>query len=331
MGFVQHSKTIVIVCQVHLPGQRINSVIFVSKKDRLSSTSLVAIIMMDDSDIALEKAVMNLDIFGDDQESSDSEVEREEEIEPPVHMNGGGMGSRVPAPVSAVERSEERGGGVVSAQLTKERVERLYPPTAPSETEHMYDVPNADQLSQISDCISTSSAVSSMVPITLAAVVADDRLFLMFRRFLKDQCITRNLNFWLACEHYRQLSTDNREHLLAVAKAIYTKFIKNSAPQKVTIQGDTKNRIKTSLDYKSEPLTVQLFDTAQQEIWEVMERNEVLQFVVSESFADCSQFAGLSLPSTAYMANPAYGVRGAGSLQHSGSEDSASLSSFSTE
>ena len=282
--------------------------------------------MMDDSDIALEKAVMNLDIFGDDQESSDSEVEREEEIEPPVHM-----GSRVPAPVSAVERSEERGGGVVSAQLTKERVERLYPPTAPSETEHMYDVPNADQLSQISDCISTSSAVSSMVPITLAAVVADDRLFLMFRRFLKDQCITRNLNFWLACEHYRQLSTDNREHLLAVAKAIYTKFIKNSAPQKVTIQGDTKNRIKMSLDYKSEPLTVQVFDTAQQEIWEVMERNEVLQFVVSESFADCSQFAGLSLPSTAYMANPAYGVRGAGSLQHSGSEDSASLSSFSTE
>lgn len=288
--------------------------------------------MMDDSDIALEKAVMNLDIFGDDQESSDSEVEREEEIEPSVHMNGGGMGSRVPAPVSAAERNEERGGGVVSAQLTKERVERLYPPTAPSETEHMYDVPNGDQLSQISEsCISTSSAVSSMVPITLAAIVADDRLFLMFRRFLKDQCITRNLNFWLACEHYRQLSTDNRKHLLAVAKAIYTKFIKNSAPQKVTIQGDTKNRLKMTLDYKSEPLTGQLFDTAQQEIWEVMERNEVLQFAVSESFADCSQFAGLSLPSTAYMANPAYGVRGAGSLQHSGSEDSASLSSFSTE
>ena len=283
--------------------------------------------MMDDSDIALEKAVMNLDI-GDDQESSDSEVEREEEIEPSSHMNGGGLGSRVPAAPVLAERSEER---AVSAQLTKERVERLYPPKAPSD-EHMYDVPNGDQLSQISEgCISTSSAVSSMVPITLATVVADDRLFLMFRRFLKDQCITRNLNFWLACEHYRQLSTDNREHLLAVAKAIYTKFIKNSAPQKVTIHADTKNRIKMSLDYKSEPLTVQLFDTAQQEVWEVMERNEVLQFAVSESFADCSQFAGLSLPSTAYMANPAYGVRGAGSLQHSGSEDSASLSSFSTE
>ena len=264
---------------------------------------------------------MNLDL-GDDPESSDSEVEREEELEPP-HMNGGG---RVTAAPERTSLNEER----VVKSLTRERVERLYP-SAPSE-EHIYDVPNGDKLSQISEgCISTSSAVSSMVPTTLAAVVADDRLFLMFRRFLKDQCITRNLNFWLACEHYRQLSTDNREHLLAVAKAIYIKFIKNSAPQKVTIQPDTKNRIKMSLDYKSEPLTVQLFDTAQLEIWEVMERNEVLQFAVSESFADCSQFTGFSIPNTSYMANPAYGVRGAGSLQHSGSEDSASLSSFSTE
>lgn len=269
---------------------------------------------MDDSDIALEKAVQNLDL-GDDPESSDSEVEREEEVLE-QHINNSLAADRS----GQTYLGEERSGA-----LTRERLERLYPPTE----EHIYDVPAGDQLSE--SCMSTSSAVSSMVPITLDAVVNDDRLFLMFRRFLKDQCLTRNLNFWLACEHYRQLSTDNREHLLDVAKAIYTKFIKNSAPQKVTIQAETKNRIKTSLDYKSEPLTIQLFDTAQQEIWGVMERNEVLQFAVSESYADCSQFAGLSLPNTSYMANPAYGVRGAGSLQHSGSEDSASLSSFSTE
>ncbi len=280
--------------------------------------SAISSTVADDLDIVLGKSVINLDLEND-QESSNSEMEWEEEIEPSSHVNGGG---RVTAPVP--ERSE-------GSSLTRERVERLYPPQVPSE-EHIYDVPNGDQLSQISEsCISTSLAVSSMVPITLAAVVADDILFLMFHRFLTDRCITRNLNFWLACKHYRQLSTDNHEHLLAVAKAIYTKFIKNSAPQKVTIHADTKNRIKMSLDYKSEPLTVQLFDTAQQEIWEVMERNEVLQFAVSKSFADCSQFAELSLPSTSYMANLAYGIRGADSLQHSGSEDSASLSSFSME
>ena len=235
----------------------------------------------DDSDIALEEAIMNLD------ESSDSEVELEEEIELLLHINVGG---KVTTFMSG--RSEER----VVSSLTSEGVAHLYP-TVWSE-EYTYDVPKSDQ----ENFISTSSAVSSMVPITLAAVVADDRLFLMFHRFLKDQCITRNLNFWLVCEHYRQLSTDNHEHLVTVAKAIYTKFIKNSAPHKITIRTVTKNRIKTSLDYKSESLTVQLFDTAQQEIWEVMERNEVLQFAVSEPLADAdpSQFAGLSQPRTLY-------------------------------
>lgn len=280
---------------------------------------------MDDSDIALEKAVMNLDL-GDDQESSDSEVEQQEEMIEPQHPMNGGGGGRVSADRTQSCAGEERPQAVM---LTRERLERRYPPAE----ESMYDVPAGETHSQISEsCISTSSAVSSMVPITLDAVVNDDRLFLMFRRFLKDQCITRNLNFWLTCEHYRQLSTDNREYLLEVAKAIYIKFIKNSAPQKVTIHAETKNRIKKSLDYKSEPLTVQLFDTAQQEIWEEMERNEVLQFALSESFAECSQFTGLTIPTnSSYMAAPAYGVRGAGSLQHSGSEDSASISSFSTE
>ena len=273
---------------------------------------------MDDSDIALEKAVQNLDL-GEDQESSDSEIEQQEELIEPPHMNSGG---RV-AVTSDRTQSEERG-----SLLTRERLERLYPPTE----DHIYDVPAGEQLSQISEsCISTSSVVSSGIPITLAFVVADDKLCPMFRRFLKEQCITRNLNFWLACEHYRQLSTDTREHLFEVAKAIYIKFIKDSAPQKVTILPDTKKRIKLTLDYRSEPLTIHLFDTAQQEIWEVMERNELLQFAVSDSFAEYSQYTGLSVPNTSYMAAPAYGVRGAGSLQHSGSEDSASLSSFSTE
>ena len=68
---------------------------------------------MDDSDIALERALMNLDL-GDDLESSDSEAEQEEEIELLLHRNGG-LGSRVPAPM--LERSEEQG----VSTLTKER------------------------------------------------------------------------------------------------------------------------------------------------------------------------------------------------------------------
>ena len=171
---------------------------------------------------------------------------------------------------------------------------------------------------------------------SIKTIIEDDRSFLMFRRFLKDQCITRNLNFWLACEHFRQLPfRDNQEHLYEVGRAIYTKFIKQSAAQHVAILDRTKRNIKMSLEFRSQ-VTPQHFATAQQEIYEVMEKNEFRQFLVSDFFSDCSVFTNLDSQVSAAvyspsMANPAYGVCGGGSLQQSGSEDSASITSFSTE
>ena len=171
---------------------------------------------------------------------------------------------------------------------------------------------------------------------SIKTILEDDRSLLMFRRFLKDQCITRNLNFWLACEHFRQLPLrDNQEHLKEVGRAIYVKFIKPSAAQHITILDRTKRNIKLSLEFRSQ-VTPQLFATAQQEIYNVMEENEFRQFLVSDFFPDCSVFTNLDSQVSAAvyspsMANPAYGVCGGGSLQHSGSEDSASITSFSTE
>lgn len=172
---------------------------------------------------------------------------------------------------------------------------------------------------------------------SMKTIIEDDRSFLMFRRFLKDQCITRNLNFWLACEHYRQLPPhqSNQEHLTEVGKAIYTKFIKQSAAQHVTILDRTKRSIKMCLELRSQ-VTPQLFATAQREIYEVMEKHEFRQFLVSDFFPDCSVFTNLDshVSGGVYspgMANPAYGVCGGGSLRQSGSEDSASITSFGTD
>ena len=271
-----------------------------------AGNSAITSMVPDDSVIAVERAMMNLDL-DDAQESRDSKVEWEEEIEPHT---------MVIATVSErTALSEER---MSVNSLTRGRVEHLYLPPAPSE-EHIYDVPNDNQLSQISE-LSTSSTISSVMPITLTAIVSNAGLFVMFWRYLKDRSIEQNLNFWLACEHYRQLSTDNREHLLTVAKTIYLMFIKNSAPQKVTIHTDTKNRITMILGYKSDPLTVQLFDTAQQEIWEVMERNEVSQFAVSASFVDCHQSAYLLWASSNHVAD----------IKQLG-EDTVSLCSYLTD
>ena len=158
--------------------------------------------------------------------------------------------------------------------------------------------------------------------ITLASIIADKH-FLEFHHFLKDQCRTRNLKFWLACRYYRQLSSST-EYLTKVAKALYTKFITHSAPQKISLLPETKSKIKESLAHcKDEPLTVKLFVASQEEICETIERNELQMF----KFSKGTQFT-CHLPSyMSYMANPVRDISVASSYQQSG--DSTSLSSFS--
>ena len=168
---------------------------------------------------------------------------------------------------------------------------------------------------------------------TLGYIVADEGRFQMFRRFLKDQCITRNLNFWLACEHFRQLPGDTpgfHDQLYKVAKALYLKYIKISAPQHVQIQEGTKRAIKSTLTLKPKSLTPSLFAPAQKEVWEMMEQNELRQFLTSDTFRDFfCELDGQSLD-IAYTPG-ALPVRGGGSLQQSSSEDSVSVTSCSTE
>ena len=251
---------------------------------------------MDDSDLALERAVQQLDVSSD-SENDDREDARETLSDTePLNVHTGGL----------------------------DQIERLYQ--------------NSEQMSQVSVSSEPRSTVSSMAygeaMVSLKSIMKDDRTFIIFRRFLKEQCITRNLNFWLACEHFRQLPPDNQQGLTEVAKAIYFKFVKTSAPQCVLILDRTRKQIKMVLELHM-PLSPDLFSMAQEEIWDIMEKNELRQFLVSDSSADCHIFTNLECFSNAVytpgMAHPAYGVCGGGSLQNSGSEDSSSITSFSTE
>ncbi len=165
----------------------------------------------------------------------------------------------------------------------------------------------------------------------LNAILSDDQAFSQFRQFLMDQCITRNLNFWMACQSFRAMDARNSAGLARVASAIYVKFVKLSAPQHVTISESTKKIIRATLYMAGEaPVSPFLFDEAQKQIWDIMAKNELRQFLVSDRSLACSvaNLSDMDLYSPG-MANPAYGVCGGGSLQNSGSEDSASM--ISTE
>ena len=168
-------------------------------------------------------------------------------------------------------------------------------------------------------------------PVSLKSVLEDERSFMLFRRFVKDGCISRNLQFWLACEHFRCHSCD-RVKLIESATAIYKKFLGSSAPLHVSVLDGTKKKIQLSIQLKAD-LDNNLFVQAQSEVYHQMECNELRQFLLSDSFSDCSLFTsetasgyfnGVGLESF----QPAK-YRG-GSL-HSGSDDSTSVTSFNSE
>ena len=163
--------------------------------------------------------------------------------------------------------------------------------------------------------------------LTLRRVLDNDKNFAQFRQFLKEQCITRNLNFWLACEGYRDLNhSDSR---IETANAIYAKFLKSNAPMHVSVLSLTKRKIQFALQLNR--VDQDLFDGAQEEVLQMMEQNELRQFLYSDAMADnvSQSDSGVHyMPGLQPRFLPA--TYGGGSLQ-SGSDDSASITSYTSE
>lgn len=168
--------------------------------------------------------------------------------------------------------------------------------------------------------------------VSLSKIMADGHSFQLFRRFLKDQCISRNLNFWLTCEAYRtQAHESNMERRTEIAKSIYMKFLKSSAPLHVNILDQTRRDI--SLAIRLVDPSPQLFDDAQQEVYEMMEANEFRQFLCSDTFSECSLFSQGD-GDTLLNGRMPLGFRPAmyrGGSLHSGSDDTTSVTSFTSE
>lgn len=163
--------------------------------------------------------------------------------------------------------------------------------------------------------------------VSLRQVLESDRDFTLFRRFLKDQCITRNLNFWLACEGYRSSDPSKR---LELARAIYVKFLKSTAPSHVSIFNQTRRKIQIALRLNLQP-GQDLFDLAQEEVLVMMEQNELRQFLCSDVFSDCISQAGSEMLYAGGMPlcfQPA--SYGGGSLHSGSGGDSTSVTSYTS-
>ncbi|XP_041133157.1 regulator of G-protein signaling 5-like [Polyodon spathula] len=104
-----------------------------------------------------------------------------------------------------------------------------------------------------------------------------------FRAFLKSEFSEENIEFWLACEDYK--NTKSSAKLSSKAKNIYEEYFENDAPKEVNIDHETKKITKNNLLHPS----LSCFDLAQNKIYTLMEKDSYSRFLKSSIYQELTK------------------------------------------
>ncbi|XP_041072489.1 axin-2 [Carcharodon carcharias] len=102
----------------------------------------------------------------------------------------------------------------------------------------------------------------------------------LFRTFLEREKGVDTLDFWFACNGFRQMDLRDPK-TLRVAKAIHKRYVENSAVSR-QLKSATKSYIKDSI--KKQQIDSAMFDQAQTEIQTLMEENSYQMFLTSDIY-----------------------------------------------
>ncbi|XP_033821332.1 regulator of G-protein signaling 21 [Periophthalmus magnuspinnatus] len=97
-----------------------------------------------------------------------------------------------------------------------------------------------------------------------------------FRSFLQSEFSEENLDFWLACEDFRTISSE--EELRRRAQQIYQEFLQTTAKREVNVDHWIREKILVSLD-KPNALC---FREAQKHVYALMERDSWPRYTHSQ-------------------------------------------------
>ncbi|XP_028666848.1 regulator of G-protein signaling 2-like isoform X1 [Erpetoichthys calabaricus] len=107
----------------------------------------------------------------------------------------------------------------------------------------------------------------------------------MFRAFLKSEYSEENIDFWLACEEFKQLKSTTKR--VRKARVIYEKFVYEEAPKQINLEFMTREGIKQTLF--NPPASC--FTAAQKRVYSLMENNAYPRFLQSAAFEELSHRA----------------------------------------
>uniref|UniRef100_UPI00398F867F axin-2-like n=1 Tax=Pristiophorus japonicus TaxID=55135 RepID=UPI00398F867F len=102
----------------------------------------------------------------------------------------------------------------------------------------------------------------------------------LFRTFLEREKRVDTLDFWFACNGFRQMDLRDPK-TLRVAKAIHKRYVENSAVSR-QLKAATKCYIKDTI--KKQQIDSTMFDQAQTEIQTMMEENSYQMFLTSDIY-----------------------------------------------
>ncbi|KAJ8002094.1 hypothetical protein DPEC_G00176230 [Dallia pectoralis] len=105
----------------------------------------------------------------------------------------------------------------------------------------------------------------------------------LFRTFLEREKCVDTLDFWFACNGFRQMDLKDTK-TLRVAKAIFKRYVENNSIVSKQLKPATKTYIRDSI--KKQHIDSAMFDQAQTEIQSTMEENAYQMFLTSDIYLE---------------------------------------------
>lgn len=101
----------------------------------------------------------------------------------------------------------------------------------------------------------------------------------MFRDFLRSEFSDENLEFWIACEEYKNLKAAK---IPEQAQKMYTDFVAVQAPREINLDSKTRIACREKLRTPNK----HSFEDAQKRIQALMERDSYPRFLQSEPYLE---------------------------------------------
>lgn len=147
---------------------------------------------------------------------------------------------------------------------------------------------NEDGLGEPEGSASPDSPLSRWTK-SLHSLLGDQDGAVLFRAFLEREKCVDTLDFWFACNGFRQMDLKDTK-TQRVAKAIYKRYIENNSVVAKQLKPATRTFIRDNI--KKQHIDSVMFDQAQTEIQTHMEENAYQMFLTSDIYVEYVRTGG---------------------------------------